>query len=60
MSLHPHRRFITYPRRRQFITGLWSMDRHIGTAIIDTVTANPAMLARRGRLAFVQAFVQAL
>jgi hypothetical protein len=36
------------------------MDRHIGTAITDTVTANPAMLARRGRLDFVQAFVQVL
>ena len=28
------------PRRRRFITGRWSMDLHIGTAIIDTVTAN--------------------
>jgi hypothetical protein len=37
-----------YHRRRRFITGLWSMDRHIGTAITDTVTANPGMAASSG------------
>ena len=44
------------PPHRRFITGRWSMDLHIGTAIIDTGTANPLgvcfsqLLYRAGQL----------
>ena len=43
MSLHLRRLFIMRHLRHQFITGRWSMDHHIGTAI-GTVTAEPLVI----------------
>jgi len=42
MSLHHRRLFIMYRHHRRSITGGWSMDLHIDTAITGTVTTNPA------------------